>query len=331
MQESALLIGSPNGHSPLIESCLAELQLDVVSADTGETALRLLAPEHHALAVCDLPLADMGPTALVSQIRRASRATSIIAIAGPPQGPGLAQVIHAGADECVARPVHQARLIEVFARGLTARRLALSTGPSGADPEETQTSTLGAVFEAVRHLSGCLEAKDFLSNGHARSVAHMAEQIATHLGLADEEVQEARLASAVHDLGKLAVSQETLCKPGALSEEEWEEIRRHPHTGAEILKGLEPLAGIATYVRHHHERYDGSGYPDGLGGTEIPLASRIIAVADAYDAMVTARPYRQSVGLSHAAREFRQFAGTQWDADVVGSLFACVPQLSLVT
>ncbi len=329
MQESALLIGSPNGRLSLIESCLNELQLDVAVAETGQEALLALAPERHALLVGDLPIADMPPATLVSRLRRASRATSIVLIAGPPDGPEVEDIVELGADEYIARPIRRPRLIEAIARALATRRLVLDAGASEMTAEGWDTERRAGVLGAVEMLTRCLEAKDFLSNGHARSVARMAEQIATHLGLADEEVQEARLASAVHDLGKLAVSREILCKPGALSEAEWEEIRRHPQTGAEILRGIRPLDGIAHYVRHHHESYDGSGYPDGLQGSEIPLISRIIAVADAYDAMMTARPYRQHLGYAYAAREFRCNAGTQWDTDVVDSLFACVAQLAL--
>jgi putative two-component system response regulator len=331
MQESALLIGSPNGSLSLTESCLAELQLDVTVAETGEEALQALVPERHALVVGDLPIADLPPGLLVSRLRRASRATSVLLIAGPPKGPEVEEAIKLGADECVARPIHRPQLIEAIARALATWRLALDAESSRAAAEGPDGEPSAGARGAVETLTRCLEAKDFLSNGHARSVARMAAQIATHLGLADEEVQEARLASAVHDLGKLAVRQEILCKPGALSEEEWQEIRRHPHTGAEILRGIRPLNGVARYVRHHHESYDGSGYPDGLHGGEIPLTSRIIAVADAYDAMMTARPYRQHLGYAYAAREFRQRAGVQWDTDVVDGLFACVPQLSLAT
>lgn len=332
MQESALLIGSPNGSLPVIESCLSELQLAIEEVESGAAALQVLSPDEHVLVVCDLPLADMSAARLVSRVRCASRATSVILIGGPPRGPDLSEIVQAGADEYVGRPIHRARLIEAIARSLATRRLAMRAGPPG---DERQDAPLegdgGLVLEAIKALTRCLEAKDFLSNGHGRSVAHMAAVIATHLGLADEEVQEARLASAVHDLGKVAVSQEILCKPGALSEREWQEIRRHPQMGADILTSIEPLSGIATYVRHHHERYDGKGYPDGLRGGEIPLTSRIIAVADAYDAMVMARPYRQPSGLAYAAGELERHAGAQWDADVVDSLFACVPQLAVAT
>lgn len=328
MQESALLIGSPNGRLSLIESCLAELQLDVAVADTGAKALQALTPDRHALVIGDLPIADMAPATLVSRLKLTSRATSVLLIVGPPDGPEIADVVELGADECVLRPIRRPRLVEAVARALATRRLLLderAPQPVAGLKTGARAGALGAVETLIR----CLEAKDFLSNGHARSVAQMAARIATHLGLADEEVQEVRLASAVHDLGKLAVSQEILCKAGALSMEEWQEIKRHPHTGAEILRGIGPLNGIARYVRHHHESYDGSGYPDGLRGSDIPLISRIIAVADAYDAMMTARPYRQHLGRAYAAQELSRNAGKQWDADVVDSLFGCVPQLAL--
>ena len=106
-------------------------------------------------------------------------------------------------------------------------------------------------------------------------------------------------------------------------------MQRHPVAGAEILRSMALLSDVATYVKHHHERHDGEGYPDRLIGEETPLPSRIIGVADAYDAMVRPRPYRSDEGLPYAAHEFRSHAGTQWDPSVVDGLFACVPELQM--
>ncbi len=325
MQESALLVGSPNGSYPAIMSCLCDFQLDVTEAQRGDEAIALLPSRRPAVVVCELPLPDMPPSVLVSRLRRADPTASVVLIAGGSSGPDLTQVVQVGADEYVPRPVDRGKLMVATARALSRRRTALEAARSRLlDVLDDGERMVAGVVEALRR---CLEAKDFLSDGHARTVGELAGRIAQEYGLSDQEVRHTRLAGVLHDLGKVAVDQLILERPRGLTIAEWREVRSHPVRGAEILGAIEPLGDVAQYVRHHHERLDGTGYPDGLQGEEIPLTSRIIAVADAYDAMVRPRPYRATDGLAYASREFTRHAGTQWDPDVVQSLFGCVPEL----
>jgi len=124
----------------------------------------------------------------------------------------------------------------------------------------------------------------------------------------------------LHDLGKLGVADEILGKPGTLTEEEWAAVKRHPHIGARMIEPIEPFFGAVPVVRHHHERPDGTGYPDGLEGEEIPLAARVVAAADAYDVMVRGRPYRPKSSPAQALQELWREAGRQFDARVVEAL-----------
>lgn len=329
--ELALLVGSPNGSSSTILHSLGDFELDVEAAYTATDALRLLRPEHFSVAVCDLPILDMTPPGVVSGIRRASPTTSVILLAGGPNGPDLADVVQIGADEIVPRPLDRARLMEAIARALHKRRLALDA----QDWRDLQAGDIKTEAEqllmlgAVEALARCIEAKDFMSDGHSRSVSGLAHRLAQHMGLTGIDAEEARMAGVLHDLGKVAVDQEILAKPEALTPAEWHQVRLHPVAGAEIVGTMEPLENVASYIRYHHERHDGGGYPDGLGGSDIPLVSRIVAVSDAYDAMIRPRPYRRLDGLPYAAREFRANAGTQWDPDIVDGLFSCVPELQL--
>jgi len=137
------------------------------------------------------------------------------------------------------------------------------------------------------------------------------------LGLEGEELEWILHGALLHDLGKIGVADEILEKPGALPEEEWAAVRRHPRTGAQMIEPIESLLGAVPVVRHHHERPDGTGYPDGLEGEEIPLAARVVAVADAYDVMLRGRRYRPRVSSAEALRELRRQAGRQFDARVV--------------
>ena len=144
--------------------------------------------------------------------------------------------------------------------------------------------------------------------------------MAKRLGLSDAEISQVRDGAMLHDVGKVAIPNEILNKPGPLDEAEWKIMREHPVIGEQILLRTPELAAIAPLVRHEHERFDGSGYPDGLAGEAIPIGSRIILACDAYNAMITARPYRASREHEEAVAELRRAAGTQFDPVVVGAL-----------
>jgi putative nucleotidyltransferase with HDIG domain len=173
----------------------------------------------------------------------------------------------------------------------------------------------------LQQLAGALEGQDVYLNGHSRRVARHATMIARGLGLPSEEVARIRAAAAVHDVGKLRTPKAILNKPGRLSDDEFEVIQRHPVDGAEMVAALGDPE-LTRIVRHHHERLDGAGYPDRLRGEEIPLGARIIAVADTFDAITSARPYRDAAPHQKAIDILRTEAGTQLDPDAVRSFLA---------
>src|SRR6266851_2913157 len=169
----------------------------------------------------------------------------------------------------------------------------------------------------VLSLARSIEAKDSLANGHSDRMGEYAGQLGKRLGLQEQELQELRIACLLHDVGKVAVPDSILLKPGPLDAEEMEIVRQHPVVGENICAPLRSLRGILPVIRHHHERMDGTGYPDGLRGEEIPLMARIMAISDAYDAMTSDRPYRRGMPTTHALELLRRGAGTQWDRDLV--------------
>ena len=181
------------------------------------------------------------------------------------------------------------------------------------DLERTFTTTLSALMSTI-------EAKDGYTAFHEEGVAGLAERVARRLDLAPALVRDVRYAALLHDIGKVAVPSEILFKPGPLSDGEWIEMRRHAAVGGELVARIDAFAHLAPAVRASHERWDGEGYPDGIAGEEIPLAARIIAACDTYDAIVTDRPYRQGCSAEHARAEVARLAGTQLDARVVGAL-----------
>jgi len=174
-----------------------------------------------------------------------------------------------------------------------------------------------AYLDTINAVVNTLEARDPYTRGHTERVTTIAKAIAGRLGLSDEEQFTIEIGALLHDVGKIGVADAILRKPGPLDEKEYQEIREHPAKGRLILSNIAYLTKVIPCVLHHHERYDGSGYPQHLAGADIPLPGRIISVADAFDAMTTDRPYRKAMPCSRALAELRRGAGRQFDPKVV--------------
>jgi putative nucleotidyltransferase with HDIG domain len=201
----------------------------------------------------------------------------------------------------------------------TERRLAETKGLLGLDNDGWTLAPHVVGEQAVRaleSLSAALESRDPYTAGHTQRVARHSHMIAKAMGLSDEQVAKVRTAAAVHDVGKISTPREVMNKPGKLTPSEYEEMKRHAIVGAAMAARIDD-SEITAMVRHHHEQLDGGGYPDGLGGSDIPLGARIIAVADTFDAITSARPYRSAQQHRRAMRILRAQAGTQLDPRAV--------------
>ncbi len=173
----------------------------------------------------------------------------------------------------------------------------------------------------VMALAAAIEAKDSYTHGHSTQVMEYAVKIGQELGLTEEEIETVRYAGLLHDIGKIGIKDVILTKQGQLTEEEIQELHRHPEYGASIMERVEILKEIAPLTLYHHERYDGGGYPLGLKGSQIPLGARILAVADTYDAMIADRPYRKAFPFSYVKQEMQKAAGNQLDPEIVKIFF----------
>ena len=181
--------------------------------------------------------------------------------------------------------------------------------------QTTYVSTLKTMISII-------EAKDKYTKGHTERVASYAIAIANRLELDEDHVRRILFGSLLHDIGKLGVVDSIIHKEGKLDEHEWIMLKSHPEIGAEIVEKMEFLTNVAEIVRHHHESFDGRGYPDGLRGEKIPLGARIVTVADAFDAMTTDRSYRKALSSEHAIQRLDAGAGTQFDPKVVRAFVA---------
>ncbi|MCC7104323.1 MAG: HD-GYP domain-containing protein [Chloroflexi bacterium] len=170
-----------------------------------------------------------------------------------------------------------------------------------------------AYMQTVRTLACAIETRDPYTGGHVDRVARYARMLAEELGWGNLALNDLEIGALLHDTGKLGVPDAILRKPAPLNDEEWREMRRHPTIGAALVAGSAALRQARDTVLHHHERFDGRGYPDGLSGANIPIQARVVSVADAFDAMVTTRPYRLALPIDVALAELEQHAGSQFD------------------
>jgi putative two-component system response regulator len=241
--------------------------------------------------------------------------------------------LQAGAFDYIPKPFQVDEVRARVGQALEKRRLILENRHYQqhlAEMVDQQALRIEELFlEGVQTLVHALEAKDPYTKGHSSRVAAYAGRIARALGLTEGDVQLIELGAELHDVGKIGVRESVLHKPGTLTSEEYEHIMQHPAIGARILAPLLKHAPqVLHIVRSHHERLDGKGLPDGLGGDAVSLPARIVAVADAFDAMTTGRPYRPPRPVAAAVEELRRAAGTQWDGAVVDAFVVVCRELS---
>jgi HD-GYP domain-containing protein (c-di-GMP phosphodiesterase class II) len=185
-----------------------------------------------------------------------------------------------------------------------------------------------AIYQSLLGLANALEAKDAYTKGHSERVGAWSRGVATALGLPPAEADMIGQAGLLHDIGKIGIPEAVLRKPGALADEEWAVMRNHPLIGAQIVAPFDFFASGALMIRHHHERCDGSGYPDGLVADEIPFGARIIAVADVYDALTSSRPYRAALPHAAVIAHLEAMAGRTFDGEAVAAFVQLIQTLS---
>lgn len=201
------------------------------------------------------------------------------------------------------------------------RFVATNRGPVWCPPEvrlkQTEEQLSALRTSVICSFNQLLDLKDLNTGVHSTRLAEWAIHVASELGLEEHELINIETAALLHDIGKIGIPDAILNKPGKLTTEEYELMKRHPEYGWAVLRQIPTFEIASLLTLHHHERYDGKGYPGGLKGEEIPIGSRIVAVIDAFDAMVSSRPYRQGLPFEEAARRLTEAAGTQFDATVV--------------
>ncbi len=283
--------------------CIRPVAVQAVSAEEIQAVWRCLVPSATRLPDCGEPFVVpvRGRQVLVSGLQRDDRWCGLVALVRDAERPFTSR---------------EAKLVQAAGRQAA---LALRNRSLVDDLRSMFINTIQALVTAI-------EIKDAYTYGHSRRVAQTARDTARLLGLPESETEAVYLSGIVHDIGKIAVERTVLCKPGRLTDDEWQAVRSHPEQGAGIINCIPQLQHLVAGVRHHHERSDGSGYPFGLRQDQIPLPSRIIAVCDSYDAMTSERSYRPAQESETAIEELRSCIGSQFSEQVVEAFVESLAQ-----
>jgi putative two-component system response regulator len=290
----------------VIGEMLAVGGYEVVTAATAAEALELFVDEEVELVVSDIVMPDLSGLELLDAMRLHRPSLPIVLVTGANTRDNLSEALTRGADGLVAKPFTQAELQEAVEKALDR------AGKSERDlRERLLTPTLTSA------LANAIEAREEGMRGHCERLTVLAMRLGLAVGLNEEEIETLRLGALLHDIGKIGIPDRVLLKPGSLTPEEMELMRTHTIIGDNLLEPIDLLAAVRPIVRSHHERWDGTGYPDGIAGEEVPLGARIMAIADAVEAMSAKRVYREPLSEPEIVRELERGRGTQWDATLV--------------
>lgn len=310
-RETILLVVGDSVERSALEFGLSQQGFEAIGAADAEEGLVLARELAPSVVIADSQLPSLDVATLATRLRDhpRTRGTSLVVLVAKGQRLTREQKRLVGAATYLQKPYAIERVVMHIERILGEVRVK-------------NASELDMVLQMVASLANALEAKDAYTRGHSDKVAKYARVIAKTLQLPDEQRYEIALAAQLHDIGKIGIRDSVLLKPDKLDEIEFKIIQEHPTIGADIMTPIARLRNIVPMVRHHHERVDGGGYPLRIGGNEIPLGARIIAVADTYDSCTANRPYRRGMEPSRALAILRECAGTQLDREIVKAMLS---------
>jgi putative two-component system response regulator len=275
------------------------------------TALSTFNQDAFDVVITDIHMPGMDGLALMRGLRDIQPELPVVVVTGHGTVDTAIQALREGATGMLVKPFTGEELLAEVRRALSSAQMRY---------EALQYRYLSPVLDSIAlTLSTAIEARNLETGEHCRQLGVLSERMAAVLGLDEAHQMTIRIGGYLHDIGKIGIADAILLKPGKLTESEMAEMRRHSEIGAAILEVHEAMADIAQIVRHHHERWDGRGYPDALVGSGIPLGGRIIAVADAFSAMTSDRIYRPAMSLERAWAELHAHAGTQFDPEIVAA------------
>lgn len=304
---------------------------EVEVAGSGDQAMQLLDTQSFSLMLCDVRMPGMTGVQLVPLAREKDQDLAIIMLTAVNDAATATEVLSSGATDYLMKPVELADLQQAVDRALHKRdelidlrrvdmlireEVALRTAELEMEKESLRLMSVSI----AETLINAMEAKDLYLRGHSQRVAELAGQLAEELGLDGTICEDLRVAGRLHDVGKIGIREAILNKPGGLTRKEFEHVKRHVQIGLDILAPLFHIKKPLKYVEHHHERWDGAGYPQGLTGDAIPIGARILCAADTFDALTSKRAYREPLEPLAALEHLKVDVGKQFDPCVYDAL-----------
>jgi putative two-component system response regulator len=306
MTSRILVIDDEDVIRMLVVEILESAGHEVTSAESAEVALALLETADFDLVVSDVIMPGLSGLELLEAVRARRASLPVVLVTGAGTYDTLSQALTRGAAGLVTKPFAHSELQSAVADALER---------ASRSRDDLRERLLAPTLASA--LANAIEARDEYLHGHCERLAALAVRVAELLGLPAAEVETIRLGAILHDIGKIGIPDRVLLKPGALNEEERRIIETHPEIGDKLLEPLDLLDGARPIVRHHHERWDGNGYPDRLAEADIPLGARIVAVADSVEVMSSRQLYRQPRTPELVIHELREWRGKQWDPQIV--------------
>ncbi len=296
---TVLVADDQSSNRELLEELLTTQGFTVITASDGPSALEEIAKTHPDLLLLDVMMPGLNGFEVCERIKNNPETylTPVVLITALSDKQDRIEGIKAGADDFLTRPVDRTELL--------ARVRSLLTLKHRTDDLERAESVL---FSLARSIEG----KDPYTHGHCERLSDYSTRLGEHIGLKEDDITALRRAGVVHDIGKVAVPDAILLKPGRLTEEEWKLVREHPVVGERICAPLRSFRGVLPIIRHHHEKLDGSGYPDGLRGDAVPVTARVLQIVDVYDALTTERPYKKAFPVAEALQTMKEEVAKGW-------------------
>ena len=324
-----------------IQKILNMFDHEVVTVQSGREVLEQVSDAFDVI-ILDINMPDMDGFETLEQLNKKQVDIPVLFLTGAGSMDYAVKAINLGAYDFLTKPIADIELFHVKVKQAAEKRHFLLQEKEYKKNLETEVRSKtrelaeknilleqysnnleNATVQIMSSLQAAMEEKDDYTAGHTRRVTEYVVLLGEAAGISEEDGVILRRASQFHDIGKLVIDLSCIQKPGVLTPEEWELIKKHPEVGASIIEPLTFMDRERDIIRHHHEKLDGSGYPDGIGGTELDTLTRIITIADSYDAMTSRRNYRRNLSTPEAVGELRRCAGSQFDGDLV-ELFAGV-------
>ena len=328
MEDRILIVDDEQMICDILVQRLAREGYSCLSANNGREALNHFYKDNFSLIISDIKMPEMDGIELLKKVKAVNPNMMVIIVTAFPEIDMAVEAMRLGAYDFITKPVTLDLVVLSVKNALEKKRLEEEVEAYHKNLEklvEERTAKLQQAYrilkkahlDSVKVLAEAIDAKDPYTLGHSDRVRRMSLKIAIHLGFPEDRMESLEYGALLHDIGKIGIKDEVLQKQAALSPREYQYIQEHPLIGVKIVEGVDFFKDKVPMIRHHHEHYDGNGYPDGLAGDTIPLEARIIAIPDAFDAMTSMRPHRNAMPLEDVLLELESHKGKQFDPHVL--------------